>query len=87
MTKHKDTRKPVTGRVARRKRGYVRLQDPITARMGGWVKDPETTPSYAQHIKSLELMTVAELKDLARTRGVAFKSKDTKPTLIAALSA
>lgn len=99
MSKHIVTRTfPFSRATVARKRGRkVRYFDAQTARMSGWVTDPNAAPVVETSIPETETATATvavsnysrmlkpELVELAKSRGVAGYSKMAKPALIAAL--
>ena len=87
MSKRTTTKNLGTQVVAREKAGKVRLFNTLTAKMGKWVPDTRKAPKAAARPVTHDRMLVSELKALATTRGIPFKSKVTKPVLIAALTA
>lgn len=75
--------------VERRRKGrMIRLQHTVTGAWTGWLIDPYRAHSVdtSKSLTVLGRMTVTELKELATTRGIPFKSKVTKPVLINALT-
>lgn len=74
------------GIVFKRKGSRVRFIDPATAKVGPWMRE-KVVASVVDRFETFQRMTVAELKGLAGARGIPFKSKVTKPALIAALTA
>jgi len=81
-----------TRKVFKRKGNRVRYIDPVTAQVSGWECRPKTltvtdAPSERALAHSvLKDMTVAELRDLAKGRGVKVLSKARKADIIAALT-
>lgn len=92
MSKHLATRSfPFDRATVARKRGSkVRYFDATTARMSGWVTDPNAAPAASADTETVAVsnysrMLKPELVELAKSRGVAGYSKMAKPALIAAL--
>lgn len=93
MSKHIVTRSFPFSRatVARKSGRKVRYFDAQTARMSGWVTDPnaapvvETSTTETVAVSNYSRMLKPELVELAKSRGVAGYSKMAKPALIAAL--
>lgn len=87
--------------IVRRKNAFVRIFDPVTARMSGWIPDPEPRPApdFARVVSDTynanasgesvyARMTVAELFPLARSRfGMRVTTKTRKSELVRMLSA
>lgn len=96
MNKFKTT--PVKNRledwkIMRRKGRNVRWFNRVTAQWSGWEPDPEPplTNSFKAvantlHSMLLEQMTVATLRELARSQGVSFTTKTRKADLVLSLS-
>ena len=99
MTKHNTARpfNTATAVIVRRRNGRARFQDPVTARMSGWMPDPNRKRTFtttitpeavqAMHADALRRMRKPELQALANSRGIPFNSKTTNDALRAALSA
>ena len=83
--------------IARRKGNKVRLWNPDTAVMSGWVPlvaeqqrkagRPRKTTSKRPSAETLGKMRKSELQALADTRGIKYNTKTTNAALVAALSA